>query len=363
MHTSFCCRLHANRLSSALGGLALLLFCTLLLTAAPALAQQSTLEKAKEKYQFAEYDTAIQLFSEVAKNTDAPESMRRTALRYLGRAYIAQNDRDEAKEAIKQLVTLEPPLTKLDPDVEPPPIMELYYQVRKELDGTYRVKQESPGLQTLAVMDFNNNSITSPERWNGLRKGLPSMMINYLNGGTDLKVIERERIQWLLDEIELQSQGDVVDQSTAVRTGQLLGANAVVFGHYIVHDGEMMVQARVVKVETGEVLLGEQVKGQPEAFADLVQDLSTQVTRSLNVELEEAKTGMSKTKSLDAMMAYSDGLALLEDGRYRAAYEKFLKALDHDADFRKAELKAESLRPMLAGADVRGSEASSSVNR
>jgi TolB-like protein len=232
--------------------------------------------------------------------------------------------------------------------------MDLYYQVRKEVEGGYAVKQQDPGLQTLAVMDFTNNSIDDRERWDGLRKGLPSLMINRLNGGTDLKVIERERIEWLLNELELQKKADVVDQSTAVRTGKLLGANAVVFGSYIVHDDEMLVQARVVKVETGEVLLGEQVNGSPDDFATLVRDLSREVTRSINVELEETQTGMSETKSLDAMMAYSDGLALLEDGEYRAAYEKFLQALDYDSGFKKAERKARSLKPMLATADVKG---------
>lgn len=325
-----------------------------LLAPAPAAAQQSTLNEAKDKYKFADYEAAVTLFSDVAQNEQAPEEMRRTALRYLGRAYIAQNQTDQAKQAIENLVTMEPPIAKLDPDVEPPPIMDLYYQVRKEVEGGYAVKQQDPGLQTLAVMDFTNNSIDDRERWDGLRKGLPSLMINRLNGGTDLRVIERERIEWLLNELELQKKADVVDQSTAVRTGKLLGANAVVFGSYIVHDDEMLVQARVVKVETGEVLLGEQVNGSPDDFATLVRDLSREVTRSLNVELEETQTGMSETKSLDAMMAYSDGLALLEDGEYRAAYEKFLQALDYDSGFKKAERKARSLKPMLATADVKG---------
>ena len=346
----------SHRLLALVSGLAV--FAVALTAVSPAYAQQSTLQEAKEKYQFADYEKAVELFSEVAQNKDAPEDMRRTALRYLGRAYIAQDERGEAKEAIKNLVTMEPPLIELDPDVEPPPVMEIYYQVRKELDGGYKVKQQAAGMQTLAVMDFTNNSITDREQWSGLSKGMPSMMINYLNGGTDLKVIERERIQWILDELKLQKKQDVVDQSTAVRTGKLLGANAVVFGSYIVHDEEMMVQARVVKVETGEVLLGEQVSGQPDEFASLIQKLSNEVTRSINVELEETQTGMSETKSLDAMMAYSDGLALLEDGKYRAAYEKFLQATEYDSDFKKAKLKAQSLKPMLASADIGGGSGS-----
>jgi TolB-like protein len=191
------------------------------------------------------------------------------------------------------------------------------------------------------------------------------MMINYMNGGTDLKVIERERIQWLLNELELQQQEGKVDQSTAVRTGKLLGANAVVFGSYTVFEGKMMILARVVKVETGEVILGEQVTGSPDDFFELIEDLSTKITRSINVEMEEAKMGTSETKSLDAMMAYSDGLSLLEDGEYRAAREKFLQAVEYDDSFTRARIKAQSIKPMLAtSAGVEGSESSTTqMNR
>jgi TolB-like protein len=331
--------------------------------ASPAVAQPSALQKAKEEYQFAEYDKAIELFSEVAQDESNSEAVRKEALRYLGRSYIAKNSKDQARDAIRRLISMEPPLVELDPDVEPPTVMDLYYDVRSDMQGDYRV-QTDPGIQTLAIIDFTNSSIDENERWEGLRNGLPAMAINVLNNGTDLKVIERERIEWLLNEIELQRQADVVDQSTAVRTGKLLGANAVVFGSYLVYDEQMIINARVVKVETGEILLGDQVQGEPQNFFDLIQELGTKIARSLNTELEENKADMEQTNSLDAMMAYSDGLGLMEDGDYQAAYEKFQKAVDYDPDFRRAERKAESLRPMLAAAGTQGSEASSSsMNR
>jgi hypothetical protein len=127
----------------------------------------------------------------------------------------------------------------------------------------------------------------------------------------------------------------------------------------------MIIDARVVKVETGEILLGERVTGEPGEFYDLIDELTTQVTRSLNVEMEETKLGSRETKSLDAMMAYSDGLKLLEDGKYRAAYEKFTQATEYDDDFKRAEIKAQSIKPMLmASAEMDGSEAASSqMNR
>lgn len=324
-----------------------------LVSAVPVHAQLTAFEEAQEAYRFGEYETAVNLFSEIAQDTSVDKMYRQEALHYLGRSYIARDMRGRARESIRTLLELEPPLIELDPDVEPPPIMDLYYDVRKEMEG-YAVQKANPGLQTLAIMDFSNNSVDEKERFDPLQKGFPAMMINYMSGATDLKVIERERIQWLLNELELQRQADVVDQSTAVRTGKLLGANAVIFGSYTVHENQMLLAARVVKVETSEIMLSEQLMGEPDEFFDLVKDLSMQVTRAINVELEEDQLGSDQTNSLDAMMAYSDGLDAVEDGDYRAAYEHFLRASELDPNYKQAELKAQSLQPMLASADTGG---------
>lgn len=323
----------------------------MLLGAAPVQAQPAAFQQAQEAYEFAEYEKAIEGFSEVAQDTSVDKEIRREALHYLGRAYIARDKRSEAREAIKSLVQLEPPLVELDPDREPPTIMDLYYEVRQQMQGGYAVEKRDPGLQTLAIMDFTNASVDERERFDSLTKGFPSMMINYMSGATDMKVIERERIQWLLNELELQKKADVVDQSTAVRTGKLLGANAVLFGSYIVHEDQMWLSARLVKVETSEILLAEKIFGEPDEFFELVEDLSLQVTRAINVEMEETELGTdSETRSLDATLAYSDGLVELENGNYRAAYEKFLEAQEYDPNYKRAEIKAESLKPMLATA-------------
>ena len=324
-----------------------------------AAAQQSAFEQAKQKYQFAEYETATSLFQKVADNQQADMALRRDALRYLARTYIARGQKGDARSAIQELVGTNPPTDYLNPDVEPPAVMDIYYRVRKEQRGDYSV-QEQQGLQTLAVMDFSNNSITRREDYQGLSKGLPSIMINHLTGGTDLQVIERERIEWLLNELKLQKQGDKVDQSTAVRTGKLLGANAVVFGSFIATENQMNVSARVVKVETGEVLFGDQVRGKPDEFFSLIKELSQKVTKSINVEMEETTLGSEQTKSLDAMMAYSDGLSLLEAGKYREAQGKFKQALEYDDSFAKARKKMKSLKPMVASLSADNENASSS---
>ena len=73
--------------------------------------------------------------------------------------------------------------------------------------------------------------------------------------------------------------------------------------------------------------------------------------------------GSDETKSLDAMMAYSDGLSLLEAGRYRKAQQKFKRAVEYDENFAKAKKKMKSLEPMVASLDSEAGDDSSSMDR
>lgn len=327
----------------------------LFLLAAPVQAQPSAFQEAKSAYEFAEYDRAVSLFSKVAEDNTVRDSLRQTALRYMGRAHIAQGQQKKAREAMRKLLEMEPPVIELDPNREPPSLMRIYYETRKQMQGGYTVAKQDPGLQTLAIMDFSNASVTESERWASLAAGFPSMMINFLSGTTELQVIERQNIDWLLDELKLQKKEEVVDQSTAVRMGNLLGATSVLFGNYIVHEDQMRISARLVKVETSEILLAEQVMGDPDDFFGLVKDLSMQVTRAINVELEETELGTStETQSLDAKIAYSNGLQDLDDGNYQAAYEHFQNALERDPGYELAKRKVESLEPQLAAAKTKG---------
>src|SRR5690606_24706990 len=155
----------------------------------------------------------------------------------------------------------------------------IYYEERKEYEGD--VDWVDPGIQTLAVMDFTNNSIDDHERFEPMRQGFASMMINTLGGATDLKVIERERLQWLLGELDLQGNA-YVEQAATVTAVKLLGDYVVRFGAYSVQQKQIQVSARLVRVETGEIPLAEQTLGKRDEFFELVEELSLQVARAIN---------------------------------------------------------------------------------
>ena len=314
---------------------------------ADTLIHNEAFTRAVRAYQEADFERAIDAFSRLAADSAQQRIVRRDALHYLGRAYMAKQEVDRAREALTGMVELEPPPIELDPDIEPPRLMRLYYDVRKTCKGNYTVEGE-PSVRTLAVLDFTNNSIDDHDRLEPLSKGFTSLFIHQLNGATGLKVIERERVQWLLDELDLQHEGGRVDPQTAVRAGKLLGAHTVLFGSFIQYGRKMVINARLVDVETSEILMTEQVSGRADRFFDLADELSLKVAQRINVALEHTELGSrTETRSLDAMISYSEGLDLLEKDDYRAAYEKFLEALHHDPAYRRARLKAESIRPLL----------------
>ena len=312
-------------------------------------AQDRELATAVARYEAAEFAAAADLFVALVERPATSPRVRRQALEYLGRAYIAERRYDEARAALDRLLGLEPPLIELDPEIEHPDLLRLYYEARRDLGAGYGVERADRGLTTLAVMDFTNSSVDRREDFEPLRQGFASMMGHYLRGATDLKVIERERIRWLLDELELQTESGAVDPETAVRAGKLLGATGVLFGAFTAHNGRLWLSARMVKVETGEVLLSEQAFGDPDGFFELVESLSGQVVEAVDATLSREDLGARReTDSLEAMLAFSEGLALAEQGDWPAAAARYQAALAHDPDYARAQTRLDALQPLVA---------------
>ncbi len=308
-------------------------------------SSKEKLDKAEQYYKSAQFGEAIDILNELASDSSIDVDIRKDALRFLGRAYSAKGLYDKAKESITQLLKLEPPMIVFNPDYEPPVFMKLYYESRKEYSGSYAVERPDPGMKTMAIIDFKNRSVDHKAQYDPMEQGFADLMINRLNNSTNLKVIERERIQWILDEIKLQNQ---YDMEGAVRLGKQLGVQTVLLGSFIIVGDQIWLGARLVKVETSEILLTDEIKGDLDDFFDLVDQLGQKIAKNIDVTLKkETKEDISEAPSLDAIMAYSVGLSYLEKEDYKNAYDKFEEALKIDPNYEKAKLKAQSIAPLL----------------
>jgi TolB-like protein len=307
------------------------------------------LDKAIEAYRAADFETAIDMLQPLVDDTTLGKDDKKEVYRILGLSYTAKGMYVKAKDVISELIRLEPPLVELDPDREPPKMMKIYYEVRKDFTGSYQVERPDPGMKTVAILDFMNRSIDDKEKYDPLEKGFSDLMIHQLYGATNLKVVERERIQWILEEIKLENDPNLFDPESAVRIGKQLGVHSVLLGSFIKFKKDLWLGARLVKVETSEILMTEEVKGKADKFFDLSEQLTSKIAKEINIDLspKEIKSDL-ETSSLKAMMAYSEGLALLEKGDYNGAYQKFQEALKYDPDYKKALYKAKSIKPLVS---------------
>ncbi|MFO7666739.1 MAG: CsgG/HfaB family protein [Desulfobacterales bacterium] len=203
----------------------------------------------------------------------------------------------------------------------------------KEIGGS-----DEPGTavdqtpKTMAVLPFENNSVTDPDRYDPLSKGLSAMLITDLkNSSTSLQLIERDKIQALLKEIAL-SQSGIVDQSTAVKAGKILGAQSIVFGSFMVLGNQVRMDARIIKVETSEVVMAESIVGESGGLINLAMDLAGKIAKSMKVAFKPPKV-MSEG-DIDAALYFSKGLDAFDRGDRKEAKKLFSKSIELDSAYK-----------------------------
>jgi curli biogenesis system outer membrane secretion channel CsgG len=149
------------------------------------------------------------------------------------------------------------------------------------LIGGAMARGEDKPPVTLAIFAFENNSIDSKERLDPLKKGIADMMTTRLSKVKSVKVVERQRMQALIEELHL-NETDMVNPATALKLGKLLGARILVFGGYtsITHD-EFRIDVRLVATETGETIVAEEETGSVDEVLPMVRTLEQKITIAL----------------------------------------------------------------------------------
>jgi len=109
-----------------------------------------------------------------------------------------------------------------------------------------------PGV---AVLPFENGGSYGRDREDleALRRGIAGMLISELSTRPGVRLVDRSQTQRLLDEQNLAASGRV-DAATAARVGRLVGARYMVAGTFIDLYGDFRLDARIIDVETGEII-------------------------------------------------------------------------------------------------------------
>jgi len=202
------------------------------------------------------------------------------------------------------------------------------------------------GPGTVAVLYFQNQG--NPEL-EPLKVGLAQMLTTDLLGAGGAKIVERTQLQAVLDELKL-GHSSVVDKDTSAKVGKLLGAEYLLMGSYFSLAGTLRVDARLVKVETGEIVSANGANGGVGDFMELEHQLAGTFREKLGQlipgvvkALPEITRAVAAAHPLDAALALSEGLIALDNHELPRARESFQKALVDDPRMEAARSQLASM--------------------
>ena len=107
------------------------------------------------------------------------------------------------------------------------------------------------GVVTVAIWDLEDLSPSDVVRPD-LGELLSTKVIETFKETDLYTVVERERLLLVLEELNLGTTS-LVDETTRLRIGKLVGAQLMVFGGYQVIEEQMRLDLRLVEVETGRI--------------------------------------------------------------------------------------------------------------
>jgi TolB-like protein len=220
---------------------------------------------------------------------------------------------------------------------------ELAADVRAALAQESRLANTEPSPRTVGVFPFAYRG-TDPE-WEPLERALAELLVTDLAVTGRLTVLERVKVQSLLDEIALGEAG-FTEPASAARTGRLLGAGRIVQGSFDVTQQDLAVNAAVVAVGGAANGRVDPVTGrQPvERLLDLEKRIALDLHAEMGIALtpaEQARIDERPTASVQALLAFGRGLAASDAGDLDAARASFAEAARIDPSFQLAQANSQ----------------------
>src|SRR5438128_3062867 len=184
--------------------------------------------------------------------------------------------------------------------------------------GRAQAQDTRPGI---AVFPFDNGGSYGQDKDNfdALQKGIAGLMISDLAANAAVRVVERDELQKLLDEQNLGAAGaGRVDPQTAAKIGKLVGARYVVTGVFIDFYGDFRLDARLINVETGEIVKVESDRMQRDHLFDLIRTVAAKLMKDANLPAlprQASDQRLGRQVPTEALTYYSRALLYHDRGQ------------------------------------------------
>lgn len=214
-------------------------------------------------------------------------------------------------------------------------------EVRAAIAQEARLAATPPRPGTVAVFPFLFAG--GDESLRPLERALAEFLVTDLSQTGRLEVVERARVQLLLDEIGLAETGRM-DPATAARGGRLLGAAHVVQGRLGGTQAALEMEVRVARVGSAAAA-GDAVgqRGGVRRLIEMQKELALGIYQRLGVDLtpaERERVLRRPTENLQAVLAYGRGLEAADAGDFARAADHFTQAATLDPAFTAARVQA-----------------------
>jgi curli biogenesis system outer membrane secretion channel CsgG len=195
---------------------------------------------------------------------------------------------------------------------------------------------------TLAVLYLTNGAMIDNASYAPLSKGMAEMLITELAQNGAVRVVERDRIQTLLEEQNLQGS-DRVDKETAVKLGKILGARHMLMGSFVVDPRQnMRIDVRAVNTETSAIDYVQTVSGKADQLLELVIQLGAKVNAGLKLPaIKTASATIPASKhpnQFKALMAMSQALEAQDSNNLDQARTLYKSAIALNPDLTRARV-------------------------
>jgi curli biogenesis system outer membrane secretion channel CsgG len=206
--------------------------------------------------------------------------------------------------------------------------------------------QPADAGSTVAVMYFTNSALTGHDDYAHLSKGIADMLVTTLAGNPSIRVVERDQLQKVLEELNLNAS-DRVDKDAAVKLGKILGARHLLMGGFVIDRKESMrIDLRSVNVETSQVEYVESVTGKAENVLNLIADLGNKVNSGLKFPPMPSRSSQarpaSNTSAANQYRAFylvSRSIEEQDKKNFTAAIALLRQAIDVYPDYTRAKVR------------------------
>ena len=310
------------------------------------------LAEALSVYEVGKFDSGLAITNELLsrQNLTANDSIAILEVKSIITYAKGQMYKREAYGYLRSISKIGHCRADLPREIWPSELRDKWYEISKSKNLLVCPNESGPNIRTIAIMEFDNFSIGEyKEQLGDLSKGLADFFEYDFSRFAGLKIVERDKLDYLLREVKLAEEGKI-DPATAVRVGKMLGAQMMVFGSITQIDGKTArMVVRVVNVETSEIVTTADREGKPN-FVEMEKELVKIIAGKLNLVVSEAagaEIDGSATTDMDAAKLYSLGLKYMDEYKYAKAYDYFRQAYEKDNSFVEAKKKMEVYKPLV----------------